>query len=99
MSLYTSWERATCSHTLMRCGGKGPSKKKTETHGEGGEKKKKKKYVEMTKADAMQEASGEDETLKTARLPSDEREQPSFPLKSSDYTNANQTDKHKRPDK
>lgn len=34
-----------------------------------------------------------------ARLPSDEREQPSFPLKSSDYTNANQTDKHKRPDK
>lgn len=23
----------------------------------------------------------------------------SFPLKSSDYTNANQTDKHKRPDK
>lgn len=33
-----------------------------------------KKYVEMTKADAMQEASGEDETLKTARLPSGERE-------------------------
>lgn len=32
------------------------------------------KYVEMTKADAMQEASGEDETLKPARLPSDERE-------------------------
>lgn len=58
-----------------------------------------KKYVEMTKADAMQEASGEDETLKTARLPSDERERPSFPLKSSDYSNANQTDKHKRPDK
>lgn len=55
--------------------------------------------MEMTKADAMQEASGEDETLKTARLPSDEREQPSFPLKSSDYTNANQTDKHKRPNK
>ncbi len=80
----------------MRCGGKGPEQQKTETHREGG---KKKKYVEMTKADAMQEASGEDETLKTARLPSDEREQPSFPLKSSDYTNANQTDKHKRPDK
>lgn len=33
-----------------------------------------KKYVEMTKADAMQEASGKDETLKTARLPSGERE-------------------------
>lgn len=55
--------------------------------------------MEMTKADAMQEVSGEDETLKTARLPSDEREQPSFPLKSSDYTNANQTDKHKLPNK
>lgn len=53
----------------------------------------------MTKADAMREESGEDETPKTARLPSDEREQPSFPLKSSDYTNANQTDKHKRPNK
>lgn len=53
----------------------------------------------MTKADAMQEESSEDETLKTARLPSDEREQSSFPLKSSDYTNANQTDKHKRPNK
>lgn len=55
--------------------------------------------MEMTKADAMQEASGEDETLKIARLPSDEREQSSFPLKSSDYTNANQTDKHKRTNK
>jgi len=53
----------------------------------------------MTKADAMQEPSGEDEILKMARLPSDEREQSSFPLKSSDYTNANQTDKHKRPNK
>lgn len=54
--------------------------------------------MEMTKADAMQEASGED-SKKKARLPSDERELPSFPLKSSDYTHANQTDKHKRPNK
>lgn len=78
--------------------GEGAEQQQTETRGEeGGEKGK--KYVEMTKADAMQEASGEDETLKMARLPSDEREQPSFPLKSSDYTNANQTDKHKRPNK
>lgn len=53
----------------------------------------------MTKADAMQEASGEDETLKRARLPSDERESGLPSLKSSDYSNANQTDKHKRPDK
>ena len=30
--------------------------------------------MEMTKADAMQETSGKDETLKTARLPSGERE-------------------------
>lgn len=81
-------------------GGRGRAAKDRNTRGRGEKKKKKKKkYVEMTKADAMQEASGEDETLKTARLPSDEREQPSFPLKSSDYTNANQTDKHKRPDK
>lgn len=82
----------------MSCrGGEGAEQQQTETHtGKGG---KGKKYVEMTKADAMQEASGEDETLKIARLPSDEREQPSFPLKSSDYTNANQTDKHKRPNK
>lgn len=41
-------------------------------------KGKGKKYVEMTKADAMQKLSGDDETLKMARLPSDEREQPSF---------------------
>lgn len=33
-----------------------------------------KKYVEMTKADAKQEASGKDEALKTARLPSGARE-------------------------
>lgn len=96
MSLYTSWERATCSHTLMRWGGgRGRAATDRNTQGRG----KGKKYVEMTKADAIQEASGEDETLKMARLPSDEREQPSFPLKSSDYTNANQTDKHKRPNK
>lgn len=63
-------------------------------------KGKGKKYVEMTKADAMQKLSGDDETLKMARLPSDERESSlPFPLKSSDYTNANQTDKHKRPNK
>lgn len=75
--------------------------------------------MEMTKADAMQEASGEDETLggggeggggsggggvKKIKPPDylqmRERESSlSFPLKSSDYTNANQTDKHKRPDK
>lgn len=67
------------------------------TRGWGGCKGK--KYVEMTKADAMQEASGEDETLKRARLPSDERESGLPSLKSSDYSNANQTDKHKRPDK
>lgn len=80
----------------MSCGGKGlSSNRQKQTQGRG----KGKKYVEMTKADAMQEASGEDETLKIARLPSDERERPSFPLKSSDYTNANQTDKHKRPNK
>lgn len=71
------------------------SNRQKQTQGRG----KGKKYVEMTKADAMQEASGEDETLKIARLPSDEREQSSFPLKSSDYTNANQTDKHKRTNK
>lgn len=97
MSLYTSWARVTCSHTLMSCrGGRGRAATDRNTHREGG---KGKKYVEMTKADAMQEASGEDETLKIARLPSDEREQPSFPLKSNDYPNANQTDKHKRPNK
>lgn len=55
--------------------------------------------MEMTKADAMKYMSVEDEKLKTAILPSDEREQPSFPPKISDYTNANQTDKHKRPNK
>lgn len=64
----------------MSCGGKGAGQQQTETHagkgGRGGGVCK--KYVEMTKADAMQEASGEDETLKIARLPSDEREQPSF---------------------
>lgn len=76
-------------------GGRGRAATDRNTQGRG----KGKKYVEMTKADAIQEASGEDETLKMARLPSDEREQPSFPLKSSDYTNANQTDKHKRPNK
>lgn len=78
-------------------GGRGQSsERQRHTQGWGGGGKK---YVEMTKADAMQEASGEDETPKIARLPSDERELPSFPLKSSDYTNANQTDKHKRPNK
>lgn len=70
----------------------------TQARGWGGGGKGK-KYVEMTKADAMQEASGEDETLKRARLPSDERESGLPSLKSSDYSNANQTDKHKRPDK
>lgn len=55
--------------------------------------------MEMTKADAMQEAPGEDEKPKMARLPSDGRKQSSFPLKSNDYTNANQTDKHKRLNK
>lgn len=63
-------------------------------------KEKGKKYVKMTKADAMLKLSGGDETLKMERLPSDEREQSSFfPPKSSDYTNANQTDKHKRTNK
>lgn len=60
----------------MRRGGKGLSSNRQKHTGKGG---KGKKYVEMTKADAMQGASGEDETLKTARLPSDEREQLSFP--------------------
>lgn len=83
----------TCINEVRR---EGAEQQQTETRQEGGRGKK---YVKMTKADAMKEASSEDETLKMARLPSDERDQPSFPLKSSDYTNANQTDKHKRPDK
>lgn len=95
MSLYTSRESAARSR-IDEVQGEGAEQQQTETHSEGG---KGKKYVQMTKADAMQEESSEDETPKTARLPSDEREQSSFPQKSSDYTNANQTDKHKRPNK
>lgn len=75
-------------------GGGGPAASERNT-GRG----KGKKYVEMTKADAMQEAPGEDEKPKMARLPSDGRKQSSFPLKSNDYTNANQTDRHKRLNK
>lgn len=57
-------------------GGGGGGTLQTDTH-RGKEGGKGKKYVEMTKADAMQEASGEDETLKTARLPSGERQRES----------------------